>query len=61
MIRLYEALCAGVLSFWLPETNGEPMTTTIDEFETKYGNRSKVEASDETGIENSILELEESE
>ena len=58
LIWSYLAICAGGLSFWLPETNNEPMTTTIDEFETKYGNQSKVEASDEKGIENPTLELE---
>lgn len=44
------ALLAGCLSFQLPETNNEPMTTTIDEFEQKYGKRTVAETKD--GLEN---------
>jgi len=52
-----KALCAGLLSFWLPETNNEPMTTTIDEFEEKYG-RTTNQVKPEEGVENPTLELE---
>jgi hypothetical protein len=27
---------AGTLSFWLPETNNQAMTSTVEEFERKY-------------------------
>ena len=47
---IFIALLAGCLSFQLPETNNEPMTTTIDEFEQKYGRKTVVETKD--GIDN---------
>ena len=45
------ALLAGCLSFKLPETNNQPMTTTIEEFETKYGRAEAVSESKE-GLDN---------
>ena len=45
------ALLAGCLSFQLPETNNQAMTTTIEEFEQKYGKHEKIIDS-KSGIEN---------
>ena len=42
---------AGCLSFQLPETNNQAMTTTIEEFEHKYGRREKI-IDTKSGIEN---------
>jgi MFS family permease len=53
MINGTLALCAGALSFWLPETNNQPMTTTIDEFETKYARgATTTQIEDISGLEN---------
>ena len=52
-IDLYLAFAAGTLSFWLPETNNQAMTGTIEEFEKKYAhkclatNKKNKEASEE--------------
>ena len=51
--KIILALCAGALSFWLPETNNQPMTTTIDEFETKYARgATTTQIEDISGLEN---------
>jgi len=31
------AIAAGTMSFWLPETNNQPMTATLEDFERQYG------------------------
>ena len=51
LMLTFSALCAGALSFWLPETNNQPMTTTIDEFETKYA-RGSNQVEDVSGLDN---------
>ena len=54
---------AGTLSFWLPETNNQAMTSTVEEFERKYahliGNKFEDEKDEISETENPGFQDEE--